>query len=226
MKKLTMIAALALSGSLALGEGAQSPIDKLISAVPQEKVTEFAALFKETGAKYAKDYMAFLEAFGTSTDKVELVKQYLPKLEGAYEAARAEAVPQEKLPQKVLLLTELKGLITTLKTAVASSPDKSIDKLVAAIPQEKITEFAALFKETGAKYSADYKAFADACKTAPDKTELVKQYLPKFEKAYEAAKAETVPQEKLAQKVLLLSEIRGFIAALRKLAGPTASTGD
>lgn len=224
MKKTTLIAAMALFGSLAMAEGTPSTVDKLLGAVSQEKLTEFAAVFKETSAKYSADYTAFVEACKTAPDKVALVKQYLPKLEKAYEAAKAETVPAENSAQKLKLLAETKGFIAALRKTVEFSPNQLIDKLISAVPQEKILEFAALFKETGAKYAPDYAAFVEAYRTAPDKIALVKQYLPKLENAYNDAKAETVPAENSAQKLKVLAEAKGFITAIKKLIGPAAPT--
>ena len=122
------------------------------------------------------------------------------------------------------MLAETKGFIAALRKAVEFSPNQLIDKLISSVPQEKILEFAALFKETGAKYAPDYAAFVEAYRTAPDKIALVKQYLPKLENAYNDAKAETVPAENSAQKLKVLAEAKGFITAIKKLIGPAAPT--
>lgn len=124
MKKMMAVAALALFGSFAMAEESQTAVDKLIAAVPQSKIVEFSSLFKETGAKYAGDYLSFVTEYTSSSNKVELVKKYLPKLEKAYEDAKSETVPEAQAGQKAQLLTEFKNLIAAIKGTLALSSPK------------------------------------------------------------------------------------------------------
>ena len=46
------------------------------------------------------------------------MKQYLPKLENAYNDAKAETVPAENSAQKLKVLAEAKGFITAIKKLI------------------------------------------------------------------------------------------------------------
>ena len=118
MKKAILITTMALFGSFAIAQDQQPQLDNLLGTVTPKRITAFSSVFKETSAKYAADYTAFVEAYKTSSNKVDLVKQYLPKLEKAHEAAQAETVAENKLAQREAVLAKTKGFITALKKIV------------------------------------------------------------------------------------------------------------
>ena len=123
----------------------------------------------------------------------------------------------------VLAFSETKAVAKTAAPAAAKTAEKksmsqiAVEKLYAALPQDKIEKAEGFFAPVVKKYMPTVESFQKDYAAATDKMAVVEKYVPQAEAALADAKAMKVPAQYEAEKASYIKLADRFVMGLKFL---------